>query len=143
MTCTRAPRAQRPRVCIRGPEDRSIESLGYAWLPEEDVFPFYELRSAAMDLRGGGIYDPEDMGRRIRAQFKTLRAAGVRHVVLSAFGCGAFGNPADKVAALYRKELVESGELQHFDCVAFAIFHAGYGPNNYKPFAEAFEGVVS
>ena len=48
--------SQHPRVCIRGPEDRSRSDLGYAWLPDEDVFPFYELRSAAQDLRNGSDF---------------------------------------------------------------------------------------
>merc|ERR1712139_430212 len=42
---------KRPRVCIRGPEQRGRDNLGYPWLAREDVFPFYELRSAALDLR--------------------------------------------------------------------------------------------
>lgn len=40
-----------PRVCIRGPEDGNRQDLGYPFLPEDEVFPFYELRAAAMDLR--------------------------------------------------------------------------------------------
>jgi hypothetical protein len=53
-----------------------------------------------------------------------------------AFGCGAFRNPADRVARIYREEI----ELRtaDFSVVAFAIFSAGYGPGNYAPFAEAF-----
>lgn len=129
---------QRPRVCLRGAEDRSRADLGYAWLPDEDVFPFYELRSAAVDLRMGGDFSAAETTRRIAAQLDTLVEAGVRHVVLSAFGCGAFLNPAEGVAACYRRELRR--RQASFDVVAFAIFHAGYGPNNYAPFAAAFEG---
>ena len=62
----------------------------------------------------------------------------MRHAVLSAFGCGAFQNPAHHVATIYRRELRK--RRARFDVVAFAIFHAGYGPDNYTPFAEAFEG---
>ncbi|MFQ5473026.1 MAG: TIGR02452 family protein, partial [Dehalococcoidia bacterium] len=69
-------------------------------------------------------------------QLDTLRHHGVRHAVLSAFGCGAFGNPADEVARIYREEL-EARETD-FSLVAFAIFAAGYGPDNYTPFADAF-----
>ena len=45
-----------PRVCIRGPEDRSRPDLGYAWLPDDEVFPFFELRAAAQDLRDGSRF---------------------------------------------------------------------------------------
>lgn len=124
-----------PRTCIRGPEDRSRADLGYPWLADDEVFPFFELRSAGVDLRGGVPYDEPEMRRRVVAQLDTLEAAGVRHVVLSAFGCGAFGNPADRVAVLYREAL--EARLDRFAVVAFAIFAPGYPPDNHGPFLEA------
>eukprot|EP00957_Ditylum_brightwellii_P163319 12435452-Ditylum_brightwellii.AAC.1 len=65
-----------------------------------------ELRAAAVDRRRCGQFISEkfnrkmldDMRCRIIAQLVTLIDAGVRHVILSAFGCGAFRNPADNVA---------------------------------------------
>ena len=125
-----------PRICIRGPEDRSAPDLGYRWLRDDELFPFYELRTAAVDLRGRpDCFDPAEARRRIAAQLDTLRAHGVRFAVLGAFGCGAFGNPAPEVARLYREEL----DLRRADfaLVAFAIFDAGYGPENFTPFAAA------
>ncbi|MDQ2996987.1 MAG: DUF2263 domain-containing protein, partial [Chloroflexota bacterium] len=92
-----------PRVCIRGSEDRTARTLGYPWLPDEDVFPFYELRAAAQDLRDGAPFNVDAARRRVAAQLDTLRAHGVRHAVLGAFGCGAFRNPADQVAQLYKE----------------------------------------
>lgn len=129
---------ERPRVCIRGPEDRSAPDLGYPWLPEDQVFPFFELRAAAQDLRDGSPFDEADARRRIAAQLDTLRSRGVRHAVLSAFGCGAFRNPADRVAHLYREELMT--RERDLVLVAFAIFAPGYGPDNYTPFARVFGG---
>lgn len=125
-----------PRVCFRGPEDRHRADLGYAPLPDDEVFPFLELRAAAEDLRGGKPFDESEMARRIRAQLATLRRAGLRHAVLSAFGCGAFHNPADRVALLYRDALAE--EATAFDEIVFAIFAPGYGPDNHAPFAAVF-----
>jgi hypothetical protein len=127
---------EQPRVCIRGPEDRSSQDLGYAWLAHDDIFPFFELRAAAQDLRDGSEFDPVDARRRIGAQLDTLGRHGVRHAVLGAFGCGAFQNPADRVAQIYREEL--EARRASFSLVAFAIFAAGYGPDNYTPFAEVF-----
>ena len=127
--------ADSPRVCVRGPEDREARGLGYRWLDDGEVFPFLELRAAAVDLRDGSAFDAAEMGRRIGAQFDTLEAAGVRHAVLSAFGCGAFLNPAAEVAELYCAELAK--RLDRFDHVAFAIFAPGYGPDNLTPFREA------
>lgn len=123
----------RPRICIRGPEDRASANMGYRWLADEQVFPFFELRAAAQDLRDGSAFEPGDARRRIAAQLDTLRNHGLRHAVLSAFGCGAFRNPADRVAAIYRDEIAARAE--YFDVIAFAIFAPGYGPDNYTPFA--------
>jgi hypothetical protein len=131
--------AKKPRVCIRGPEDRTSHDLGYAWLAEDEVFPFFELRASAQDLRGGQPFSEDEARRRISAQFNTLQAHGVRHAILSAFGCGAFRNPADQVARIYRDEILKNGSA--FSVIAFAIFHAGYGPNNFLPFQEALRDL--
>jgi hypothetical protein len=50
-------------------------------------------------------FDAHEGRRRIAAQLDTVRTSGVRHAVLGAFGCGAFHNPADQVAELYRTEI--------------------------------------
>lgn len=126
-----------PRVCIRGPEDRSRADLGYRWLSDDKVFPFFEMRAAAQDLRDGRPFDPCETRRRIVAQLDSLSERGIRHVVLGAFGCGAFGNPAAEVAAIYKSELFE--RRRAFTMVAFAVFHAGYGPGNYGVFRDVFE----
>jgi hypothetical protein len=125
-----------PRICLRGPEDRSQPGLGYHWLPEHEVFPFFEMRAAAQDLRYGSGFDPAEARRRIAAQLDTLQHHGIRHAVLGASGCGAFMNPAREVARIYREEI--SARPGSFAIIAFAIFYSGYGPDNHTPFAEAF-----
>ena len=77
--------------------------------------------------------------RRVAAQFDTLQDAGVTHAVLSAFGCGAFMNPADKVARAYREELARGG--RGLRDVTFAIFDPGYATGNFATFAEVFEDL--
>lgn len=128
--------AGHPRVCIRGPEERGAAQLGYPWLAPDEVFPFYELRSAAQDRRDGRMFDRGDARRRIAAQLDTLAAARVRHAVLGASGCGAFMNPAREVATLYHEEI--GRRSADFDVIAFAVFSAGYGRDNYTPFAQVF-----
>lgn len=127
---------EHPRVCIRGPEIRAEKNLGYPWLPDDQVFPFFELRAAAQDLRDGSPFNAEEMRRRIAAQFATLRMNDVKHTVLSAFGCGAFHNPNREVARIYREEIDKCKD--DFLVIAFAIFAPGYGPDNYTPFAKVF-----
>jgi hypothetical protein len=125
-----------PRICIRGPEDRTAPDLGYKWLRDEEVFPFYELRAAAQDLRDGSVFDLRDARRRVAAQLNTLGKHGIRHAVLGAFGCGAFQNPAEQVAQLYKEEI--AARSRQFDVLAFAIFSSGYGRDNYVPFSAVF-----
>lgn len=125
-----------PRVCIRGPEDRNEANLGYPWLDDDEIFPFFELKAAAQDLRRGSAFDAEKARWQIRSQLETLKLANVRHVVLGAFGCGAFRNPAVAVARIYREELARYNT--YLDVVAFAIFNAGYGPDNFAPFMAEF-----
>lgn len=129
---------KRVRVCVRGPEKVNQDELGYLWLDEEEVFPFYELKAAAVDLRRNQQFDEKELARRICAQLDTLIEHKLRHVVLSAFGCGAFRNPAVAVARQYRIAIEE--RLEHFDCITFAIHHPGYGPNNYLPFKKILSG---
>jgi len=128
---------KQPRVCIRGSEDRQQPDLGYRWLSKDTVFPFYELRSAAMDLRDGSRFSRTECKKRIEAQLNTLKKQGVRHAILSAFGCGAFLNPPEIVAQCYCDALKECEK--DFDCIAFAIFYPGYGYDNFSVFKEVFE----
>jgi hypothetical protein len=132
--------ARRPRLCARGGEERGgALGLGYRWLGDGEVFPFLELRAAAQDLRGGKRFDRAVCERQIEAQLATLEEKGVRHVVLSAFGCGAFENPAAEVARCYRVAL--ASRPRSFDVVAFAIFNPGYGPvENFAAFEREFRG---
>ena len=137
------------RVCIRGGENTDNKTkdqdIGYKWLAKEHIFPFYELRAAAIDRRLPDRtllpFDDEMRKRtrqRIEAQLHTLRAENVKHVVLSAFGCGVFENPAAEIAAWYRSVISEV--WKDFDVIAFAIFAPGYGPdNNFEVFQRVFE----
>ena len=64
--------------------------------------PLPQPQSLLPHRRGGGAFSRAETRKRVAAQLDTLIEQGVRHVVLSAFGCGAFRNPADEVAAVYR-----------------------------------------
>jgi hypothetical protein len=123
-----------PRVCLRGPEDPSLPDLGYRWLEPQQMFPFFELRASAQDLRDGSVFDTGQARRRIAAQLDTLRDHGIRHAVLGAFGCGAFGNPAEQVAAIYREEI--AARASAFSVIHFAIHSPGDGrAGSFEAFA--------
>ena len=99
-------------------------------------FSFLELRSAAVDRsrkrKASHARDLGEMEKRVEAQFATLIANGIRHVVLSAFGCGAFENDPSEIAWVY-KQAVERHRAS-FTVIAFAIFYAGHGQDNYNIF---------
>ena len=127
---------EHPRICIRGPENRQVGSLGYKWLADDEIFPFYELRTSEQDLRGGGKFYASEARRRIVAQLDTLRLTGIRYAVMGAFGCGAFQNPPDEVAQIYKEEIDKRAD--DFDVIAFAIFSSAYGQDNYIKFKNVF-----
>jgi len=148
-----------PRICIREGEKLKSETggsegMGYDMLDRENIFMFYELRSAAADLgnhaRGNfstaSKYDDAEIKHqtriqnesRIVAQIETLKSKYIRHVVLSAFGCGAFFNDAHTIAQIYVEVL--SRNKEHFDVVVFAIYYPGFGNDNYPHFRDVFMG---
>eukprot|EP00929_Paragymnodinium_shiwhaense_P047261 TRINITY_DN23969_c0_g1_i3.p1 TRINITY_DN23969_c0_g1~~TRINITY_DN23969_c0_g1_i3.p1 ORF type:complete len:1496 (-),score=327.42 TRINITY_DN23969_c0_g1_i3:91-4578(-) len=131
---------RRPRVCLRGPEASVESGLGYAWLREDEIFPFYEMRAAAVDLRGAAkVFDEQECQRRIDAQLDTLMEHGIRHAVLSAFGCGALLNPAGRVAQCYKRALLSPLRRNYFVCIVFAIL---YPADVVSIFEEAFEAFT-
>eukprot|EP01080_Neovahlkampfia_damariscottae_P006737 gene6737-10902_t len=80
---------------------------------------------------------------KIRRMFLISLENGHDSIVLSAFGCGAFGNPPKHVAMLF-KEVIDEFD-GYFDLIAFAIFNdhnSGKDHNkdgNVKPFADVFK----
>ena len=70
------------------------------------------------------------LGARFLCNRRALVPTGIRHVVLSAFGCGAFENDPSEIAWVY-KQAVERHRAS-FTVIAFAIFYAGHGEDNYK-----------
>jgi len=122
-----------PRICIRGPENLNENDLGYAWLESHNIFPFLEMRASAQNLNSER-WNEAECEKRISAQFLTLLKNNIKHVVLGAFGCGCFKNPPEFVANCYKKQILQ--HQNNFDAVVFAIYNAGYGPDNYSIFKD-------
>ena len=131
-----------PRICIKDKEtwtktngntEKGTKNIGYNELTDDNKFLFYELRCAAVDMRKAGMqFNEAEMKKRIEAQFKTLISENVRHVVFGAFGCGAFANPPQEVATLYKECIMLYKDK--FDVIAFPIYYAGNGESNYPVF---------
>ncbi|CAM3043922.1 Uncharacterized protein conserved in bacteria [Legionella steigerwaltii] len=153
---------QEPRVYFRGPEvalitsgfedfapDRRIpdSSRSYSFLPPSDIFPFYELRSAAPELSTAESHDLDhkaltlytaDLRRRIAAQLDTLILEGKRNVILGAWGCGEFKNDPKIVAQIYAEE-IEKRALS-FDHIVFPIINTG-SHDNHAIFEKQLSGM--
>lgn len=92
----------------------------------------------------GPIYAEEAtkqlMKRIIYTQLKTGYDCGYETIVLGAFGCGAFQNPAQVVANLYR-EVIETYFNGAFKQIVFAILDAKPGPSNPEGNVTPFKRV--
>ncbi len=64
----------------------------------------------------------------------------VDRLVLGAFGCGAFNNPPDLAAEVFRHLLIDNGYAQYFDKVVFAIKKSRDICPNLNAFQQAFSG---
>ncbi|MBQ2955828.1 MAG: TIGR02452 family protein [Clostridia bacterium] len=75
---------------------------------------------------------------RIRNILETAMACGADRLVLGAFGCGAFNNPPDLVAGVFRELLLDSGYFRFFEKIVFAIKPSGADCPNLRAFRNAF-----
>ena len=85
--------------------------------------------------------------RRIERALAMMAVHGHWHIVLSAFGCGVFKNPADEVAAVFADVLRSPRFAGVFEHVVFAVLcnSTGRPTANFRAFAAKFaaEGGAS
>ena len=126
---------------------RGSEAAGY---PLEEPFQVDVISSAAPahpPLDSSNQYarwqDEDAMQMQIELILEAAHLSGCQALVLSAFGCGAFGNPPWVVARLFREALLrQASQLRR---VVFCILNdhnSGHSHNpegNFRPFAETFK----
>ncbi len=152
---------RKPRVCFRGPEIKlpsdfhditsethvADSTLSYSFLPPSELFPFYELRSAAPELPFvPEVLDHEteeqyttDLRRRIAAQLDTLILEERPNVIFGAWGCGEFKNDPTRVAKIYGEEIAKRAHF--FDHIMFPIINNKGSQNNYAIFDKYLSGI--
>jgi len=85
--------------------------------------------------------DSEQLQKLITAQLKAAYDGGYDTVILGAFGCGAFENPPELVASVY-KEIIDQFFPKAFKRIVFAILEGPRGAHNsegnIKPFQDTF-----
>ena len=126
-------------------------------LPRKEWFETDVLTCAAPNLRDIDIYDPycgheavaggigmaqlrAVIEKRVRRIFEVAALEGVEVLVLGAFGCGAFRNPPELAADVFRQV---TAEYRHaFRTIEYAIYCADHETVNYKAFAQAFRDMM-
>jgi predicted NUDIX family NTP pyrophosphohydrolase len=106
---------------------RSSEATGYEFLPSP--LPLSFVAVAAIDrptLNDGGRLKPSDASKTKRKIAAAL-SIGLEHghdcIVLSAFGCGAFQNPPEHVAQIFRELLTGRDEGSGFGGFPLSFRH--------------------
>ncbi len=142
-----------PLVVTRGCEiidhqNKAQPIAGYKPLKKEEYFEVHELRSAADNLLYQATladgskenrvhpFNETSMRRKIAAQLDTMIEKNQEYAVLSAFGCGAFGNPPERVAQIYKEELEKRPGA--FKGIKFAIL----GESNVNVFKRELNGFT-
>lgn len=102
-------------------DDEAIPRL----LPEREWFQTDVITCAAPYLAGRGGADAATLKRVFKGRIKNILEAaldnGAGVVILGAFGCGAFKNPPEIVAAAFREAIEENGYGRKFDRIVFAV----------------------
>jgi uncharacterized protein (TIGR02452 family) len=116
---------------------RAGPDMNYVFIPEQryDVISAPALIGPKRSEDGERYAAPEDaalMRDKIRHLFAIAYEQGVDTLVLSAWGCGAYGGPPQHTAELFREVLTEfDGLIPH---VVFAVLG-----DNYEPFAAVLQ----
>jgi len=77
---------------------------------------------------------------RIRAVLHAAKVVGLPNIILGAFGCGAFGNPPEEVAQMFKEQLVSPEFRGQFEKVVFAIIDTR-GNYNVAPFTKELRSM--
>lgn len=78
---------------------------------------------------------------KIRTIFKIAILQKQQNLVLTAWGCGAYGNPPKDIATLFRQVLIEEEYQMYFDNIVFAIARASNSKENninFEMFSKVF-----
>eukprot|EP01048_Picozoa_sp_COSAG05_P009230 COSAG05_NODE_743_length_7589_cov_336.682510_3_plen_718_part_00 len=123
-------------VCLEDLYDRVggasyMPRRGAVYVPDVIVFrggegcvfldePFW-VSVIASSLRNGDADDPQLLQEKVVGVLSVAAHHGHRTVVLGAWGCGAFGNAAERVASAFRDCLRSAQFRYRFDRVVFAL----------------------
>ncbi|MBQ8200920.1 MAG: TIGR02452 family protein [Clostridia bacterium] len=131
---------------ILTPDVEIIKDENGALLPDSVVVSVMTCAAPMITYGKEGMSDEEYEAmvyQRIVGMLRFAASRGYRHLVLGAFGCGAFANDARVVSALFRKAFdeLDCGGLHTDDLfrqVDFAVLSRSADQYNYKCFHHCF-----
>ena len=115
-------------------------------LPKEEWYPVDVITCAAPNLgvitrekrKQINVFELMMLHRtRIERILEVAKKKGCEVLILGAFGCGAFANPPEIVAKVFKEALEIYGK--YFETVEFAVYCAEEEIRNYKIFKEVLE----
>lgn len=115
-------------------------------LPKEEWYPVDVITCAAPNLgaitwekrKQINVFELMMLHRaRIERILEVAKKKGCEVLILGAFGCGAFANPPEIVAKVFKEALEIYGK--YFETVEFAVYCAEEETRNYKIFKEVLE----
>lgn len=98
----------------------------------DDIYSCFDNRQLNMDKDKYRLV----MKSRIRQLFIVAQTTGADVLILGAFGCGAFKNPPEVVAQLFKEAVDEFGSF--FEVIEFAVYHSEKSTRNFEAFSEVF-----
>lgn len=109
-----------------------------------DVVSCAALRGPDVTRAGEYEYekDKETMEMKVRLILQIAKQKGVTRLVLGALGCGAFRNPPEEVAKIFKRVIMGDRRrkgVEWFEEIVFAIFDDG---ENLRVFREVFKDVA-
>ena len=123
---------------------RGLEEDGYPYLKEPFITNFVAVAALSNPSVNGESYaNPEERQGMVNKVRTILGIAAKNHhtvLILGAFGCGAFHNPALEVARIFKEELESETFKNRFEKVIFSIkSDHNDTQGNYSKFAEVFK----
>ncbi len=133
---------------------RSSEATGYAVLAAPYLVSFVTVPAISnppTEERDGRLWLTPDIAEATQTKIRAILRIAAHHahvdLVLGAFGCGAFRNPPNHMAKLFRETLEDEEFAGVFRTVTFAIIddhnarRPGSRGGNFAPFEREFEGI--
>ena len=132
---------------IYSPEVITMRDVNNNQLKSEDYYLLSYISASAvrkpeMDYSGNYMAlktDETEMNNKLKYILRLAHSKGHRHLVLSAFGSGAFRVPAQHVGELLYSLLFNDSEFQNaFDTIYIAIIDPYLKTNNFQIYSEIF-----